>query len=441
MAFSLNKTLTSARHAAVVLARLSTHQKNNVLLSLARAIEVNERRILKANARDFARLSSRYPHADRLRLTADRVAALAAGIRAVQRLPDPVGRIIETVRRPNGLKISRITTPIGVIGVIYEARPNVTIDVVSLTLKSGNAVVLKGGRDAAATNAVLVLLVQRILQKHKLPTAAVTMLDARQPALIRQLMQASGLVDVLIPRGSQRLIDFVRQQARVPTIETGAGVCHTYIERSARLDWAARIIVNAKTRRPSVCNALDTLIVDRTIAVKLFTRIASQLAGHDVILYADATSYSLLRSLYPKRLLKHARPSHYGYEFLSLKAAVKVVADWRAALTHIQRYSSGHSEAIVTNNARLAREFTEGIDAAAVYVNAPTSFTDGYEFGLGAEIGISTQKLHARGPMALRELTSYKWVVVGQGQIRPILPRFYPSCVKAPRIHCATFSQ
>ena len=382
-------------------------------------IEANAPAILRANARDFARLPARYPHADRLRLTAARIASLAAGVRAVQRLPDPVGRIIETVRRPNGLKISRITTPIGVIGVIYEARPNVTIEVVSLTLKSGNAVVLKGGRGAATTNAVLVSLVQRVLQKHKLPTAAVTMLDARQPALTRQLMQASGLVDVLLPRGSQRLIDFLRQHARVPTIETGAGVCHTYIERSARLDWATRIIVNAKTRRPSVCNALDTLLVDRTIALGLFGRLAPQLAKHDVTLYADAAGFILLKPFYPKRLLKHIRPSHYGHEFLSLQAAVKVVADWRAALTHIQRYSSGHSEGIATANARIAREFTEGIDAAAVYVNAPTSFTDGYEFGLGAEIGISTQKLHARGPMALHELTSYKWVVIGQGQIRP----------------------
>ncbi|MDI6740992.1 MAG: glutamate-5-semialdehyde dehydrogenase, partial [Candidatus Edwardsbacteria bacterium] len=226
-------------------------------------------------------------------------------------------------------------------------------------------------------------------------------------------------VDVLIPRGSQRLIDFVRQHARVPTIETGAGVCHTYVERSARLDWAVRIIVNAKTRRPSVCNALDTLLVDQAIAGKLLNRIAWPLSKHEVTLYADAASSKLLRPLYPERLLKHARPSHYGHEFLSLQAAVKVVADWRAALAHIRQYSSGHSEAIVTGNARIAREFTEGIDAAAVYVNAPTSFTDGYEFGLGAEIGISTQKLHARGPMALRELTSYKWVVIGRGQIRP----------------------
>lgn len=420
MVIPLNKTLTRTRHAAAVLSRLSTRKKNNILSDLARAIEVNERQILKANMRDFDRLPSRYQHADRLRLTTVRIASLAAGVRAVQRLPDPVGQTIETVQRPNGLKISRVSTPIGVIGIIYEARPNVTIDVVSLTLKSGNAVVLKGGRDAAETNTALVSLVHRVLRKHKLSTAAVTMIDANKPALTRQLMQARGLVDVLIPRGSQRLIDFVRKNARVPTIETGAGVCHTYVEKTARLDWATRMIVNAKTRRPSVCNALDTLLIDHAIAKKLLLQVGPQLAKDEVTLFADAKSYSVLRSAYPAHLLKHAKPSHFGREFLSLKAAIKVVPDWHAGLAHIQQYTSGHSEGIVTNNAKIARAFTDTIDAAAVYVNAPTSFTDGYEFGLGAELGISTQKLHARGPMALRELTSYKWVVVGHGQVRPV---------------------
>jgi glutamate-5-semialdehyde dehydrogenase len=420
MATSLTTSLLASRRAAGVLSQLTTQQKNSLLRDLAQALLRNEKKILLANASDFSHLPKNYAHADRLRLTSARIRSLAEGVLAVRRLPDPVGQELDHVRRPNGLQIRRVTTPIGVIGIIYEARPNVTIDVVSLTLKSGNAVVLKGGRDAAESNDVLVGVVHQVLQRHGLPKSAVTLLDARRPALTRQLMRASGYVDVLIPRGSQRLIDFVRKNSRVPTIETGAGVCHTYVEKTAYLDWATRMIVNAKTRRPSVCNALDTLLVDKAIAKKLLSNVAPQLAKHEVVLFADPESYRLLRTLYPVRLLKHARPSDYGREFLSLKAAIKVVPDWRAGLAHIQQYTSGHSEGIITNNTKIARAFTDGIDAAAVYVNAPTSFTDGYEFGLGAELGISTQKLHARGPMALRELTSYKWIVVGRGQIRPV---------------------
>lgn len=411
--------LQRARVAARALAALSTSKKNAILLDIADALERSTGAIIRANQADFARLPNAYALADRLRLDEKRIHALAVSTRAVRQLADPVGIMLETTTRPNGLRISRITTPIGVIGMIYEARPNVTVEVATLTLKSGNAVLLKGGRDASETNRALVGIIRRVLRRHRIPEDAVSLIDSHSRTIVRQLMTANGYVDVLIPRGSERLIAAVRKTATVPTIETGAGVCHTYIERTARLAWATAIVVNAKTRRPSVCNALDTLLVDRAIAGRLIRTVSTPLADRGVTLHADPASYRFLQQRYPKQLLRHAQPKDFGHEFLSLHAAVKVVRDWREALAHMQRYTSGHSEGIVTSNQSVARAFVDQIDAAAVYVNAPTSFTDGFEFGLGAEIGISTQKLHARGPMGLRELTTYKWIVRGQGQIRP----------------------
>ncbi|MFH0853222.1 MAG: glutamate-5-semialdehyde dehydrogenase [bacterium] len=414
---TLKKQLIKTRQAADQLAQLNTKQKNALLDDYASALLKAKRSIISANKRDFSKLPKNYSLADRLLITIERIEAITQSVRAVKKLPDPVGETLEQRKLKNGLIVKRIRVPIGVLGVIYEARPNVTVEVTSLTLKTGNAVVLKGGSDATESNKAFVKIVHQVLKKHKLNTAAVTMLDPKQT---KQLMQADDYIDVLIPRGSDRLIKFVRQNATVPVIETGAGVCHTYVEKSARLDWAVKQVVNAKTRRPSVCNAMDTLIVDKTVAKTLFKMLAPALAEHKVRLKADALSFPLLKKLYPEQLLKKAKPSDFGKEFLSLQASVKIVNNWQEAIEFIQKNTSGHSEAIVTDNKKVAQQFAKRIDAAAVYVNAPTSYTDGFEFGLGAEIGISTQKLHARGPMALRELTTYKWVIEGQGQIRPV---------------------
>ncbi|USN53549.1 MAG: glutamate-5-semialdehyde dehydrogenase [Candidatus Nomurabacteria bacterium] len=416
MQHALERQLTQARQAANALALLSTAQKNKLLADFAAALLRHEKKILQANHRDFAKLPKDYPLADRLLLTKERIRGIAKSVSAVKGLPDPIGEVLEQRRLKNKLHLRRVLVPIGVLGVIYEARPNVTVEVASITLKTGNAVVLKGGSDADFSNKAFVQIAHEVLKKHKLNPAAISLLD---PSQTKALMQADGYVDVLIPRGSDRLIRFVRQNATVPVIETGAGVCHTYVEKSARLDWATRIVVNAKTRRPSVCNALDTIVVDKSVVKSFMKKLAAELMKEEVVLYADAKSYAALKSYYPATLLKHAKSSDYGKEFLSLQASVKTVRDWKEGIAFVQSHTSGHSEAIVTRNTKAAQAFEQQVDAAAVYVNTATSFTDGFEFGLGAEIGISTQKLHARGPMALRELTTYKWIIEGAGQIRP----------------------
>lgn len=420
MSTELNAILRKARSAAITLGQLPTAQKNVALKDLAAAILRSERAILAANQRDFAKLPKNYALADRLLLTPERVQALAAGVRAVAALPDPVGHVLEKRTLRSGLKLQRVSTPIGVIGVIYEARPNVTVEIFSLMLKSGNAVVLRGGRDAYETNQALLRIIRATLKKYHITPHAAALLNPLKKALARDLMHADNALDLLIPRGGKRLIETVRKESTVPVIETGAGVCHMYVEKSAKLDWAVRMVVNAKTRRPSVCNALDTLVLDEAILRRFFAHAAPELATRHVALQADAKAYAALTKIsYPKTLLRRARPSDFGKEFLSLRAAVKTVPGWQAGLAHVAAHTSGHSEGIVTENSRIAKTFTDTIDAAAVYVNAPISFTDGFEFGLGAEIGISTQKLHARGPMALRELTTYKWIIRGKGQVRP----------------------
>ncbi len=411
--------LQKTKEASLDVQLLSNKVKNSILRDLCSALIFSTKKILQANARDFSRLSTSYPHADRLKLTAERIKGMVDSIKAVEKLPDPIGRVIDQRVLKNGLKIERRTVPLGVIGIIYEARPNVTVEIFSLTIKSGNVVVLKGGRDAYETNKVLVNLIHQVLRKHGINKSAVTMLDPFRLNLTDKLLKANQYLDIIIPRGSYELIKYVRQNSTLPLIETGAGVCHIYVESSAKLDWAVRTVLNAKTRRVSVCNALDTLVIDNKVADKFFKIISPKLAEAGVKIYADQTSYKILHRKYPINLLYHAKSSDYGREFLSLAMSVKVVNNANEGLAHIQNYTSHHSEGIITSNKKIATKFQQTIDAAAVYVNTSIAFTDGYEFGLGGEIGISTQKLHARGPMALQELTTYKWLIQSQGAVRP----------------------
>lgn len=389
-----------------------------VLYELADEAEKQTANIIEENSKDLARMDVNDPKYDRLKLTSDRIQGIASDIRNVAGLPNPVGKVLSETVRPNGMKISKVTVPFGVIGIIYEARPNVTFDVFSLCLKSGNACVLKGGSDAIYSNTAIVSIINQVLQKHGLPDGVVTLLPAGRDET-QEMMNAQGYIDLIIPRGSQGLIDFVRKNSSIPVIETGAGICHTYFDAAGDVAKGAEIVFNAKTRRPSVCNALDCLIVHSS-RLNDISALTSKLAEKDVIIYADELSYSILEETYPSKLLLRATEESFGTEFLSLKMAVKTVDSLDGALDQISRYSSKHSEAIISEDNSTIEKFRKMVDAAAVYSNASTAFTDGAQFGLGAEIGISTQKLHARGPMALGELTSYKWVIEGDGQIRPV---------------------
>lgn len=415
----LTQQLIRSRQASYQLGQLTTAQKNAILRDLATALINSRLSILRANQSDFKRLPSNYNLVDRLLLTDDRITDMATSVRAVTKLTDPVGTVLRTEQRPSGLTVKQIRVPIGVVGVIYEARPNVTVEIFSLALKTGNAVVLKGGRDADETNQALIRVIQRVLKSHKVSPHAIQRIDPFKRQLTQQLLRADGYVDIVIPRGSDRLIQFVRQTATVPVIETGAGVCHTYVERSADLSMAANIITNAKVRRCTVCNALDCVVVDATIVNGLMKKCAPLLAKHKVRIFADPASYRALKAAhYPDALLSKSKPQHYGKEFLSLRMSIKTVSSFESALQFVQSHTSKHSEAIITKNKKRAELFTQLIDAAAVYVNTSTAFTDGFEFGLGAEVGISTQKLHARGPMGLEALTTYKWVVHSAGKTR-----------------------
>jgi glutamate-5-semialdehyde dehydrogenase len=356
------------------------------------------------------------PLYDRLMLTEDRIEGIAADMRNVAGLPSPLGRILLDRTLPNGLLLRKVAVPFGVIGVIYEARPNVTLDVFSLCFKSGNACVLKGGRDADQSNRAAIGIVQRVLGRMGVPPQAATLLPATHEAA-DALLNAVGYVDVVIPRGGRRLIDFVRDNARIPCIETGAGVVNTYFDESGDLEMGKAIIFNAKTRRVSVCNALDCLIIHSSRLGDL-PALCAPLAVRKVAIYADARAFAVLKDVYPAAVLP-AGPDSFGTEYMDYKMAVRTVDSLQEALDHIAQYGSGHSESIVTDDAAAAQAFQASVDAACVYVNAPTSFTDGAQFGLGAEIGISTQKLGARGPMGLEELTTYKWLITGHGQTRP----------------------
>ena len=404
------------KDASRALSLLDDARRNAVLLHLADAIVAGSAGLLEANAKDLAAMDRSNPLYDRLMLTEDRLKGIAADMRQVASLPSPLGRTLVERTLPNGLRLRKVSVPFGVIGVIYEARPNVTFDVFSLCFKSGNACLLKGGRDADSSNRAAVSLIKRILEEEGVEADTVNLMPATHEAA-GELLEAVGYVDLVIPRGGRRLIDFVRDNAKVPCIETGAGVVNTYFDESGDLDKGIRIVTNAKTRRVSVCNALDCLIIHSSRLGDL-PALLEQMSGR-VTLYADPRAFDALAGKYPQERLQPAGPDAFGTEYMDYKMAVKTVDSLDEALDHIRIYGSGHSESIVTESAGNARKFQAMVDAACVYVNAPTSFTDGAQFGLGAEIGISTQKLGARGPMGLEEITSYKWLIEGNGQTRP----------------------
>ncbi len=406
----------SARRAASEIATLSCDQINRVLLHTADNIVAATSELLRANEVDVAAMSPDNPMIDRLRLTPERISAIADDMRSVAGLPSPVGEVMEQWTRPNGMTIAKCRVPLGVVGVIYEARPNVTFDVFSLCLKTANACILKGGSDAFHTNTAAIDIIRRSLSECGITADAASLLGSDR-AYTEQLLKAVGMVDVVIPRGSASLIRYVRENAQVPVIETGAGVVHTYFDSEGDLAVGEAIVTNAKTRRVSVCNALDCLVVHRDRLGDLPT-LCARLAASKVTIYADTEAYAALAGHYPAELLLPAAEDSFGTEFLDYKMSIRTVGSFAEALKHIARYSSGHSEAIVTANEQTAREFTVRVDAACVYVNVSTAFTDGGQFGFGAEVGISTQKLHARGPMALRELTTYKYIITGNGQVR-----------------------
>lgn len=410
----LNDTLIAAREASRRL-NLTEHADTDKLLE--RLAENTVRRtgeILTANKHDLERMERDNPKYDRLMLNADRIEAIADGIRKVASLPSPLGVTLDQWTRPNGMRISKVSVPFGVIGVIYEARPNVTLDVFSLCVKSGSAVVLKGGSDAQQSNEAIVRIIADTLAECGLPAETVTLLPPSHQATA-EMLNATGLIDLIIPRGGRALIDFVRNNSRVPVIETGAGVCSCYFHSAGDIAKGRDIILNAKTRRVSVCNALDALIIDRARLADL-PELVTPLADKNVTIYADTEAYAALDGSYP--LLEHATDDDRGREYMDYKMAVVTVAGIDEALAYIARYSSRHSESIVSEDADACRRFMHEVDAACVYTNLPTSFTDGGQFGFGAEIGISTQKLHARGPMGLHEITTYKYLIEGNGQVR-----------------------
>ena len=413
---SLTNIFATVQKASKSINLLTDAQINRVLLDLADEAERQAEFILSKNQEDLAKMDAANPMYDRLMLTKERIAGIAADIRNVASLPSPLGKTLREDIRPNGLKLKRISVPFGVIGIIYEARPNVSFDVFSICLKSGNACILKGGTDAFCSNSAIVSVIHSILKKNNIDENIVALLPAGREAT-GELLNAVGYVDMIIPRGSAGLINFVRQNAKVPVIETGAGVCHTYVDESCDLKIAADAIFNGKTRRPSVCNTLDCVLINEKQLGNL-PSICEKLVTKNVVIFADEKSYAALEGKYPANLLEKAKPEHFGLEFLSLKMSIRTVASLNDALEHIARYSSKHSEAIISDNAANIALFEQMVDAACIYSNTSTAWTDGAQFGLGAEIGISTQKMHARGPMALEELTTYKWIITGNGQVR-----------------------
>ena len=411
----------AAQKAARKLARLSTEDKNAVLMNLVDLLRSDQEDVLEANRADYEEAESEGLEEsllDRLLLTSDRLNGTADEIQRVAELPDPIGEVIETSSLPNGLMTSRRRVPLGVVGSIYESRPNVTIDIFGLCLKSGNACILRGGKETIRSNTALVTVLRKALTKAGVTTDVVQFVDNPDRVLVDAMLKMDGYIDLLVPRGGASLVKFVAENATMPAVTGGIGVCHTYVDRSADLEMAAEIVHNAKVRRPSICNALDTLLIHSEVAVNGLPIIAKALSASGVELRCDNRALSILGP-YSSEVAIPANEDDWGREFLSLTAAVKVVDSFNDALEHIETYGSGHSEAIVTEDKSAATRFLDEVDAAAVYVNASTQFTDGGQFGLGAEVGISTQKFHARGPMGLKELTSYKWVVVGKGQVRP----------------------
>lgn len=409
-------TFKAVKQASRELVSLSAEKINEILLEIAAlAIEKTEN-ILIENKKDLDRMDKNDPKYDRLLLSAERIKGIAQDIVNVSNLTSPVGDILAKKELENGLKISKVRVPMGVIGIIYEARPNVSFDVFSLCFKTNNACILKGGSDAEFSNTVIVSLIKEVLKKHKVNTDVVTLLPPDRQATT-DMLNAVQYVDIIIPRGSQGLINYVRENAKVPVIETGAGIVHTYFDKSGDVTKATAIVHNAKTRRVSVCNALDCLLIHEEKLADL-TTITEALKAEETEIFADEASYEMIKGKYPENLLNLADESHFGIEFLSNKMSIKTVKNLDEALSHISKYSSKHSEAIVAEDEEIIEKYLNQVDAAAVYANSSTAFTDGAQFGLGAEIGISTQKLHARGPMALEEITTYKWIVRGNGQVR-----------------------
>ena len=411
----LTEIFQSAKDASIDLALLDNDTINQILLAVADKAIAETESVLEANAKDLSRMDKNNPMYDRLKLTKERIEGIAGDTRNVAKLPSPLGKVLKHTTLPNGLDLKRISVPFGVIGIVYEARPNVTFDVFALCLKAGSACILKGGKDADDSNRAIVCIIKSVLKDFGVNENAITLLPATHEAT-GALLHANGYVDLVIPRGSKRLIDFVRQEASVPVIETGAGVCHAYFDKDANTKKGARIINNAKTRRVSVCNALDCTLIHEERLADLPT-ICAPLKNSNVLIYADEASSAALTGSYPAELLKPACEESFGTEFQSYTMTLKTVTS--TAIRHIRRFGSGHSECIITENRTTADKFLAQVDAACVYHNAPTAFTDGAQFGLGAEIGISTQKLHARGPMALEEITTYKWIIEGDGQTRP----------------------
>lgn len=416
MTMMLSETFKRVKAASKSLVFLTDDRRNEVLQALADAIENHIDCLLAANTIDLSCMDKANPMYDRLQLTPQRLHDIANDMRHVSQLPSPLGRTLKEKTLDNGLHLRRVSTPFGVIGMIYEARPNVTFDVFSLCFKSGNACILKGGKDADESNRAGVALIHDVLKAYNINPSVVELLPASHEAT-EELLTAVGFVDLCIPRGSKRLIDFVRNTAKVPVIETGAGVVHCYFDEAGDLTMGRDIITNAKCRRCSVCNALDTLLVHRNRLQDL-PQLCSQLAEKGVKLHADSEAYHVLEGHYPSQLLALVTADIWHTEWLSMQMGIKTVGSIEEALDHISTYGSGHSESIVTEDIEKQHQFQTMVDAACVYVNAPTSFTDGGQFGLGAEIGISTQKLGARGPMALEEITTYKWLIEGRGQVR-----------------------
>jgi glutamate-5-semialdehyde dehydrogenase len=416
MKYNLTSVLIDVRAAARKLSLLDGQAINEVLLTLAEEVVKNTDLILVENAKDLAKMDKSNPMYDRLLLSKERMAAIAADIRNVASLPSPLGKVLMEATRPNGMRIAKVTVPFGVIGVIYEARPNVTFDVFSLCFKTANACVLKGGTDAAHSNAAIVSVIHGALAKHNISSEVAILLPYPRE-YTTELLNAEGLVDLIIPRGSASLISFVRHSSCIPVIETGTGVCHVYVDDFADIQKARHIITNAKTRRVSVCNAAECLVVHKKRLCDL-PEICADLAAKNVILYADKESYGALKSHYPEKLLQVAKEEHFGCEFQDYKMAVKTASDVEDAIDFINAHGTMHSECIVSESPENMLLFQKMVDAACVYANVSTAFSDGAQFGMGAEIGISTQKLHARGPMALPELCSYKWLINGEGQTR-----------------------
>ena len=414
----LGKKGKAAKAASRKLSHLPTEVKNKALVTIAESLMAKQGEILDANRLDCEEAkASGMDEAmlDRLVLNSSRLQAMAQDVRTVASLPDPVGEIIDTTERPNGLRIERRRVPLGVIGVIYESRPNVTVDISSLCLKSGNAVILRGGKEALRSNSALARVIREAAQAGGVPVDAIQFIESPERELVSRMLKMSENIDLIIPRGGEQLVALVTGKATMPVLASGVGICHTYVDRTADLEKAVAIAVNAKVQRPTVCNALDCLLVHSEIAERYLPMIATEWAQAGVEMRCDERA---LKILFPNFTVVPVSESDWGKEFLALIAAVKVVDSLDEALEHIARYNSGHSEAIITEDDSAAARFLEEVDAACVYVNASTRFTDGGQFGLGAEVGISTQKFHARGPMGLRELTTYKWVIMGTGQVR-----------------------